>query len=337
MTGLRVSTRFGVRGIWVRPEALGHRFAWESDGPTVMLTLPERQDDFATPDEPEVPTIPAWVHTARIDGSGDAVAVQIIGVDVEFSGSLSASDKERALKARDAGDDEPLREFADHAQGLWEEGHEVAERAAHAWLSHVRVVSGQPWLGIAVEPPVQYGRSHIFDIDADVRLMSYGPLQSVSIRSGQLALSLDQLVEIKEQVASEGEPPVAESLLADARFLAQEAEVVDSQRAVLIAAAACEIKSKLVMREKVEASKAELLKLVLGRVSNLPQLLDKPLLAALGVSLRTADERLYGQVRRLSERRNEVVHQGVRVEQAEGWQLVVAAGQLFEWLDSLAA
>jgi len=42
---------------------------------------------------------------------------------------------------------------------------------------------------------------------------------------------------------------------------------VDSQRAVLIAAAACEIKSKLVMREKVDASKAELLS---GRILKCP-------------------------------------------------------------------
>jgi hypothetical protein len=30
--------------------------------------------------------------------------------------------------------------------------------------------------GIAVELLVQYGRSHLFDVEADVRLMSYGPL-----------------------------------------------------------------------------------------------------------------------------------------------------------------
>jgi len=184
MTALRVSSRFGVRGIWVRPEALGQRFTWQSDDRTVTLMLPERPDDFVGSDEPEVREVPAWVHTGRIEGSGDAVAVQIIGVDVEFSGSLSASDKERAKEAEAAGDDEPFREFAHQAQGLWEQGHEVAERAAHGWLSHVRVVSGQPWLGIAVESPPQYGRSHIFDVDADVRLMSYGPLQSASIRSG---------------------------------------------------------------------------------------------------------------------------------------------------------
>jgi hypothetical protein len=335
MTTLCVSSRFAVRGIWVRPEALGESFTWDVDGSRVTLTLPRNPEDFINTDETEIPVVPAWVPTARIEGSGEAVSAQVFAVAVEFSGTLSASDKERAAVVRPEADDGYAREFGRAAQLLWSEGHDVALRMAHGWLAHVRVVSGQPWLGIAVEPPAQYGRSHIYDHEAGVRLMSYGPEKKATIRSGQLALSLDQLMQIHDHVAVEREPSTAESLLADGRFLAQEAEVADLQRAVLVAAAACEIKSKQTMRQRIEPSKSDLLDLVLRRVSNLPQLLDSPLRAALGISLREADRDLYDRVSRLADVRNEVIHRGANVDEAEGWRLIVAAGQLFVWLDGL--
>jgi hypothetical protein len=333
---LRVSSRFALRGVWVRPEALGQAFTWDIDNYRVTLTLPQDQRDFLAEDEPEVPQVPALTPTARIDGSGDAVSVLLIKVDVEFSGPLSATTKATALESQASGDDEPINNFARVAQHLWEEGHEVAERVVHAWLNHVRVVSGQPWLGTAAEPPRQYGRSHISDGESGERLMSFGPMQSVTIRSGLLALSLDQLNEIREEIAAQEEPQVAAMLLADARFLAQEAEVVDSQRAILIAAMACEIKTKQSIRDKTDSSKAELLNLVLRRVSNLPELLDVTLQVALGLSLRTTEPPLYAKVKRLNELRNQVVHRGVQVDRTEGWQLVVASAQLFEWLDRLS-
>jgi hypothetical protein len=190
-------------------------------------------------------------------------------------------------------------------------------------------------LGINVEPPTPYGRSHIVDINADVRLMSFGPMMKATVRSGGLAMSLDQLHTIAAKVAGQGEPPTAETLLADARFLSQEAEVVDAQRAVLNAASACEIKTKLVMRHKVDAAKAELLDLVLRKVSSLHDLLDTPLGGALGVSLRQADPALFENMKQLGELRNQVIHRGVPVTQAEGRRLVVAAGRVFQWLDQL--
>jgi hypothetical protein len=73
--------------------------------------------------------------------------------------------------------------FARTAQQLFTTGYEIAERAALDWLAHVRVASGQPWLGLAVEAPAQYGRGHIFDADADVRLMSFGPTQRATMRA----------------------------------------------------------------------------------------------------------------------------------------------------------
>jgi hypothetical protein len=335
LTRLRVAARFALRGVWVRPEALGSTFVWTKRDHTITLILPREQADFARDDEPEVPAVAAWMPTPRIEATGEALAVHLISVDVSFSGPLSAADKAAAIAQRDNGDEALIERFADEAEALWRGPHTMAEEAAHAWLAQVRVTSGQPWLGVAVEPPMQYGRSRIIDDDAGKDLMAFGPTQSVTFRSGELALTTAQLNEIRDQVASQGEPSVAESLLADARFLAQEAEVVDAQRAVLIAAIACEIKVKLVLRQKAGSSRMDLLKLVLRRTSNLEDLLGELAMAALGVSLRKKDQPLYGHMKRLNELRNQVVHRGANVEQQEGWQLVVAAGLLFQWLDAL--
>jgi hypothetical protein len=89
------------------------------------------------------------------------------------------------------------------------------------------------------------------------------------------------------------------------------------------------------MREKVPASRAELLDLVLRRVSNLQQLLDGPLPAALNVSLKEVNRELYDKVSQLGQLRNRVVHRGERVEENDAWRLVMGAQLLFDWLDEL--
>jgi hypothetical protein len=335
MTQLRVSVRFCVRGVWVHPGALGRTYAWHLDGRAVTLALPGAPDDLTNPDEPEVPVIPAWTPTAVIQGSGDAVSIQLVAVDVAVEGPVSAAEKEASGIGTGSAADERADGFARVAQQLFTVGYETAERAALDWLAHVRVASGQPWLGLAVEKPAQYGRGHIFDADAGVRLMSFGPTQRATMRSGQLAVSVALLDEIHRKVASSHEPEVAESLLADARFLVQEAETLDAQRGVLIAAVACEIKAKATMRAKVEPSRAELLSFVLARISNLQQLLDAPIRGALGSSLKEDDPELYDHVSRLGTLRNRIVHRGETVAENEAYRLVVAASQLFVWLDGL--
>jgi hypothetical protein len=46
------------------------------------------------------------------------------------------------------------------------------------------------------------------DADADVRLISFGPIQKATVHSGGLAMSLDQLREIAAKVAGPRRCPV---------------------------------------------------------------------------------------------------------------------------------
>jgi hypothetical protein len=336
MTRLCVEIRFALRGLWVHPDALGRSYSWNQDGRAVTLALPHTPEDFTNPDEQEVPLVPAWVPTAVIQGSGAAAAVQLIRTETNVEADVSA--KEKAGIDFDSSDEdqrERARRFSGRTQLAFSDGLTVIQQALRAWLSHIRSRAPQPWLGIVAEIPAQYGRGHVLDLAAGTRLMSFGPENRATIRSGQVALTADALDEILVELKAGHDPEVARSLLADARFLSQEAETRDPQRAVLIAAAAAEIKAKETMRLKVHASRADLLDLVLGRMSNLEQLLDSALPAALDVSLKERNRELYDNVSRLGQRRNRVVHRGEHVEEDEAWGLVMAAQLLFDWLDGI--
>jgi hypothetical protein len=336
MTHLRVEVRYALRPLWVHPDVLGTSYSWNQDGREISLALPNGPEDFTNPDETEVPVVPAWVPTAVIEGSGAAAAVQLIRTETTVEAEVSAKEKASIdLDSEDHDEAERARLFSRTTQLAFREGVEAIEKALRTWLSHIRAHGSQPWLGIVAEMPPQYGRGYVFDIAAQSRLMSFGPERRATIRSAQVALTRDVLDEIVTRLQAGEGPHVARSLLADARFLSQEAETRDPQRAVLIAAAAAEIKVKEAMREKVSAPRAELLDLVLGRMSNLQQLLDGPLPAALDVSLKDINRELYDTVSQLGKLRNRVVHRGEHVDENEAWRLVMGAQLLFDWLDEV--
>jgi hypothetical protein len=328
--------RYALRVLWVRPDVLGRSYTWDHDGREVTVTLPRAPEDFTNAEETEVPLRPAWVPTAVIQGSGAAAAVQLIRAETIVEAEVSAKQKASIdFESDDAAEMQRASAFSGTTQLAFRQGIEAIETALRSWLSHIRAEGSQPWLGMVAETPPQYGRGHVFDAVAGSRLMSFGPEQVATIRSAQVALSSDVLDEIVARLQAGEGPDVAHSLLADARFLSQEAEPRDPQRAVLIAAAAAEIKTKETMREKVSTSRAELLDLVLRRMSNLQQLLDGPLPAALNASLKEADRELYDKVTRLGQLRNLVVHRGEPVDEGEAWRLVMGAQMLFDWLDRL--
>ena len=335
MTELCVVSRFRLRGIWVRPEVLGSRFSWEVEGRRVDLVFPKSSADFNEPDHLEEFHVDAWIPTAGNGGQAGGVIVQLVRTEVRFTGSLSSASKNEALRARDSGDDSRFEVFNRESQAVCSEGHLLGQRTAHTWLSHVRTTTDQPWLGVRAESPRQHGRCWLEDRDAGVRLVQLGPIQSASIRLGVPLISLADLDHVRDQVDSWHEPPTADALLADARFLVREAEVVDAQRAVLIAAMACEIKVKGWLSARVGQDRSGLLRLVLQRTSNLPSLLDEPMEATVGTSLKAANRQLFKAVKHLTAIRNRIVHRGDDVEATEAWRMVVTAQELFRWLDEM--
>ncbi|WP_341718839.1 hypothetical protein QQG74_03415 [Micromonospora sp. FIMYZ51] len=187
-----------------------------------------------------------------------------------------------------------------------------------------------PRLGITAEIPQQYGRSRLVDEATGVGFLAFGPKQSLTLRHGGLALSVDQLNRARELVPT-GEPPAAEALLADARFLAGGADTVDAQRAVLMAAIACEVKAKRVVIERANPERRQ----GLGGVSNLDEITDRFYQQAFGVSLRLSNQALFIKAKRLRTLRNKIAHEGEAVDRDECDQLVLAATQIFAWLNAI--
>jgi len=163
-----------------------------------------------------------------------------------------------------------------------------------------------------------------------VGFLAFSPRQSLTLRHGGLALSADKLERACNLVLT-GDPPAAEALLADARFLASGADTIDAQRAVLLAAIACEVKAKRVVIERAEPERRQ----GLGGVSDLDRVIDRFYHQAFGVSLRLSNQALFMKAKRLSALRNKIAHEGETVDRDECNQLVLAATQIFDWLDAI--
>mgnify|MGYP004484971253 CR=1 FL=1 len=303
------------------------------DGCEVVLALPRNWNDFHRDNEPEVPPSPCvTVASALVDvGSQPPAVVHIVEVYVEFDFVLSAKDKDRAAADTRDADDGPRYRFDVKTTAAWERGFSVAQHVAHAWVSHVRSMAGQPWLGITAALPQQYGRGHLFDVAAGRGLMAFGDKQTVTWLHAGVAVSATQLDAVHGDVLT-GSPPTAEAMLSDARAMAEGDEGVDTQRAVLTAAIACEVKAKKIVKEHATAERLK----GLGAISNLDDLVDGFYLKTFGVSLRLANQRLFKLIKRLTARRNLIVHQGIAIESKDCNQLLLGAAQLFVWIESVA-
>lgn len=259
--------------------------------------------------------------------------MHLVEVRVAFNGSLWLTDRERWLKEREQETTDTTgsrHAYESEAEQLWTRGRDVAERLTHAWLAHVRTIAGQPWLGITAEIPQQYGRSRLVDEATGVGFLAFGPRQSLTLRHGGLALSIDQLKRARDAVLT-GEPPAAEALLADAHFLASGADTVDAQRAVLVAAIACEVKAKRVVIERAKPERRQ----GLGSVSDLDKIIDRFYQQAFGVSLRRSNQALFGKAKQLRKLRNKIAHEGESVDRDECDQMMLTATQVFDWLDTI--
>lgn len=162
-----------------------------------------------------------------------------------------------------------------------------------------------------------------------------GPTQSLTIRSSRLRLERQVLDAMTDRLADRDVVPVSQALLADAWHLSEGAEVPDAERAVLLAAIACEVRTQEFLRERVPADQRALLEVTLGRISTLSVLLHDVFRAALNVSLKGSDRTLYDRVGDLSRQRNYIVHEGrSRPAPAIKGGPALVASDLFSWLES---
>jgi hypothetical protein len=221
------------------------------------------------------------------------------------------------------------------------ETYPVAENACADFIEWVRL-GDQPWLGLHRQRPIRVGWPVVCDERAEYTfgneiLPSGDPPPRE--RPGEAAISPAGIASAAAWLGGAGGVlPIGEALLADALHFAW-SNPSDLQRAVLMAAIACEVKVKETLHERAAAELRPLLDVILGSPRDWSVaavgLFDKPMHATLNRSLKSESAALYKGVGRLFELRNRIAHRGEKPLDGAGKEAVAAARDVFRWLDSL--
>ncbi len=104
-----VEVRFMLRGVWVKPEALGQSYKWVENGLRTSLTLPRSPEDLYYERENETIRYPAISHPALVEGSGPAVSVDVVKVEVGVQADTTMEDKRAAKEAYEKAGDADMK------------------------------------------------------------------------------------------------------------------------------------------------------------------------------------------------------------------------------------
>jgi hypothetical protein len=263
----------------------------------------------------------------------DVAQVDLIRAAVYLDGPVSADEF-----APDSVAEDP----SGRAFDVIHEARDNADRAAQLLVEQLRVGGKQPWLALGDEPAVAVGDITIDDLDAGRCLpvsSTTGPIRILLTPPPDGIIDESRLHDVFELVRYQSRPPLAEALLADAVYYFQHATPADPARAVLIAAIACEVKVKSVLRARVKDDARDLLELTLENPRDFSfaarALFHEVSKAVIGHSLRDDDRPLYKRVVRLYEVRNDLAHRGVTPTIDVAEDCVRAAVQAARWLDQL--
>lgn len=247
----------------------------------------------------------------------------------------------------------PGREFRTRMREHHDTCREIAEEVLVEFLDLVRL-RGQTWLGpMGNLPPILDVHAKTFDSTGhQFECVSDGPIV-VKLLPEEKSLDVDAFKSIAESLTStQSVSPLPESFLVDANhflertFSARDGAKNDPQRAVLLAAMACELKVKETLRRKVHPGGRELVEALLSNPRDFSMsasgLFDKAMKAATGHSLRTENLDLYksladsnGKKTALFEARNAIVHSGMTIEPSVVANCIKAAREVFVWLDGI--
>jgi len=110
MTKLITRTRYFLRGVWVRQDALGQVYSWVfADDVTVRLALPRSATDFNNSEEAQR-LEPHWAHVraSAVSETEFAHAVYLVQVDAEFEDPINARQAKAAYQAERSSSDTKL-------------------------------------------------------------------------------------------------------------------------------------------------------------------------------------------------------------------------------------
>jgi len=228
----------------------------------------------------------------------------------------------------------------DEAHRVYDEAEPIAIELTRRYIQHVRVRFRQSWLGSSAWTPSGVWNTEMRDASGHRLAVSYSRMGTVVLQFCEDALTIADQQEAISNASRGIDPPLAESLLADARFVNWPTGNSDRRQGVLLAAIACEVKIKQRLRELAHSEQQGLLALILDNPRDVTiavsSLLDTTLDAVCGRSLRRDDKNLYKAAVSLFEDRNTVAHRGgVGLDPGQLGKHFQTAQSLFSYLDSI--
>lgn len=348
MAELRATFHFRVRGLLIEAGLLGTSHELSADPYRIVLTLPSSELSKEEPgeeqlirtgfpaEEPAPRTIGGFVTGGvRVVPSRDLARVELIRVEVFLPAEISAADFEDEERT-------DWTVFQDPAFDLLGEALTAAQIKAGHFLDWIRVAGNQHWLGLSGLEPEPIGIAELVDMDAFTRIpvtLSTTPTVLRQVAESQVlnAAALSGFA----ASAQAGRPSLAASLLADAAHYAWDAEPPDSDRAILIAAIACEVRVKDALRAGVEGVSAGLIDLLLDHPRDWSMaaaaLWHKPLKVIFGHSLSDEESAVFQEIERLFARRNRIAHRGETTDNEAAMESVRAVSKAFKWLRGVSS
>jgi hypothetical protein len=311
----------------VTRESLGKSYGFSLGGIPIEITLPRRPDDWLS----WKPFVAGEYQTFIDWGDQDEVSLHIIRLTVSVDADVSAA--------------APLEgETVRRAVKAIDEAQEIAAHVIKAFIAWVRATTRMTDLPLSSEVPPLAGPVLAVDTEAGLPFRTGPSVRTVLVArdpAGKYRLAPEDMDQIIDRIQQDEEAPIAETLLADAEHYALH-RVLDLRRAVLMAAIACEVKVKEILRNRATAAQRSLLDFALDNqrevtVTAANGLFDKLMLATLGRSLRLDDKKLFNDVVHLYKVRNDIAHHGIMPDAADADRVVRAARRCFIWLDSQAA
>jgi len=326
---------FDGAGLYITGDALGKSVHFDADGTRVTLNLPNSDEVFSLSD-------PGW------PGKGKAARPTFQSADGEI---LAGTILKFEVRVAVAG-------TAEATSGLVAGAFPLAVATAERFLGLARTRASQDWLPSRHEGAnlALYGRLMYAGTDTEVKEQArWQPTGlAVGIQPDRAADS-DAIEQLLSLTSAGVEPMDEDVLLADARAALSvmrvrqqwKAERLDTGRAVLLAGMAAEVTIKRTLTEKVRPEQRPLLDVILENPRDMSiatsQLLDKPMKAALGISLREEKPNLPDEYKtlfndvaqKLFPRRNAVAHRGIQPTNEAARETVAIAGRLFAWLDTV--
>lgn len=254
MAAIRAEFVYPVNGLVVERSLLGGSVTAEQGRLEVQVCIPLNQSDGA----PRQPPAPFEGFDGSLDLALRPGTTELMAGFEARQGELA--DVDRVL-VRVTWHEEPDSELT--ASDALRKGCEVSNKVMASLVALLRSEGYQAWLGLSGDAP-QPESQRVLNLDEGVRLPNPAVVSKrIRVVDPRSALGIESLRAFADRAVAGEEVPLAEALLADALYFQWEHFPQAAAVSVLLAAIACEVKVKEVLRATA-GNKLALVEVLLG-------------------------------------------------------------------------